>query len=134
MELVKFNTKQLKTFAREIFPPADTYEDDGFVASGGHLSVDLLLIAYSAGIFPWYSDDSPILWWSPDPRLVLFPDELKVSKSLGKKIRDRYFDVKIDTNFDKVIHACANTCRVDQPGTWITPDMENAYNELHREG
>jgi leucyl/phenylalanyl-tRNA--protein transferase len=134
IELVKFNTSQLKEYAEEIFPPAHQYDQDGFVASGGHLSADMLIIAYAAGIFPWYSDDSPILWWSPDPRFVLFTGEFRVSKSLRKKIRDQVFEVRFDTCFDQVIEACASAPRLDQPGTWITSEMSEAYKELHREG
>jgi leucyl/phenylalanyl-tRNA--protein transferase len=134
IELVKFDTNQLKKFAGEIFPPPHQYDQDGFVASGGHLSVDMLIIAYATGIFPWYSDDSPILWWSPDPRFVLFTGEFRVSKSLRKKIKDQVFEVRFDTCFDKVIEACAGVPRMDQPGTWITAEMMEAYKELHREG
>ncbi|MFN8208886.1 MAG: leucyl/phenylalanyl-tRNA--protein transferase [Bacteroidales bacterium] len=134
IELVTFDTSQLKKYAEEIFPPSHQYDPDGFVASGGHLSVDMLLIAYAAGIFPWYSDDSPILWWSPDPRFVLFPGEFRVSKSLRKKIRDQVFDVRFDTCFDDVIEACASVQRADQPGTWITKEMTGAYKDLHRAG
>jgi leucyl/phenylalanyl-tRNA---protein transferase len=134
MELVKFNTKQLREFAEAIFPAISSTDEDGFVASGGHLSTDLLIIAYSAGIFPWYSDESPILWWSPDPRLVLFPDELKVSASLRKKIRDEIFEIRFDSCFDQVIKSCAEIRREDQPGTWITQEMQQAYIELHEEG
>lgn len=134
MELVKFNKAELKAYAREIFPPENKYDQDGFVASGGNLTVDFLLIAYAAGIFPWYSDDSPILWWSPDPRLVLFPDDFRLSHSLKRKTRDNQLEVRWDSRFREVITACAGVNRPDQPGTWITNDMLEAYCEMHEAG
>jgi len=113
------------------FPdPADALDDpDGLLAVGGDLSVDRLLAAYRRGIFPWYHDDQPILWWSPNPRAVLFPTELRVSRSLRRTLRRNTFAVSIDANFGDVIRACA--ADRDEPGTWITGDMERAYTELH---
>ncbi|MBN2347781.1 MAG: leucyl/phenylalanyl-tRNA--protein transferase [Bacteroidales bacterium] len=117
-----------------IFPDPNTANDDGLVAVGGNLNVDTLIEAYSHGIFPWYNETTPILWWSPDPRLVLFPQKLKVTKSLRQKINQHYFDVRFDTCFEKVIHHCAAVSRKDQPGTWITPEMTEAYIKLFHAG
>src|SRR5512143_1747154 len=102
-----------------IFPPPELAEEDGLLAVGGDLSEERLLKAYSMGIFPWYSDDSPILWWSPDPRLVLFPSELNVSRSLRQVIKKGIFDVTTDTAFERVIRCCAESSRKGQSGTWI---------------
>lgn len=101
---------------------------------GGNLSPGMLLSAYSQGIFPWYAEDSPILWWSPDPRFVLFPGELHVPKSLEKVLRKGVFTFTLDTRFLDVITACSRTPRPDQDGTWITDEMVEAYAELHRLG
>jgi leucyl/phenylalanyl-tRNA--protein transferase len=108
-------------------------EPDGLLAIGGDLSGDRLLLAYRSGIFPWYGPGQPILWWSPDPRLVLFPERLKVSRSLAKTIRKAAFRVTFDAAFDAVINACAEP-RPGQAGTWITPEMRSAYCDLHAEG
>lgn len=108
-------------------------EPDGLLAVGGDLSVERLLAAYRNGIFPWYSEDQPILWWSPDPRAVLFPDKLRISKSLRKKIRQHEFTIKFDTAFDQVMCACAEP-RATQNGTWISDEMCEAYVRLHRAG
>jgi leucyl/phenylalanyl-tRNA--protein transferase len=113
-----------------IFPPPEEAEPDGLLAVGGDLSVPRLLEAYCSGIFPWY-DEPPILWWSPDPRLVLFPRELRVSRSLRATIRKGTFEVRFDTAFRRVIHACASTPRKDDPGTWITREVEAGYSALH---
>ena len=114
----------------------DPYEapDDYPLAYGGDLSIDRLLFAYSNGIFPWYSEGEPILWWSPNPRMVLFPSDLKVSRSLRKVIKNKGFEVKFDTNFEKVINMCATVYRKGQDGTWITPEMIEAYVQLHKAG
>ncbi len=106
-------------------------EPDGLLAVGGDLSEQRLLAAYRRGIFPWYSDDQPILWWSPDPRAVLFPDNLKISKSLRKTIRKQIFRVTFDTAFEQVVHACAEP-RAGQNGTWISDEMYEAYVRLHQ--
>jgi len=108
-------------------------EPDGLLAVGGDLSPARLLNAYRQGIFPWYSDGQPILWWSPNPRAVLFPEHLKVSRSLRKTLRKRPFRVSLDTAFDAVIEACSEP-REDQEGTWITEEMKQAYIHLHRIG
>lgn len=109
------------------------HEPDGLLAVGGCLSSERLLTAYRYGIFPWYNTDEPILWWSPNPRLVLFPDKLCVSKSLRKTLRKNVFTITLDTAFDAVITACAEP-REKEARTWLNPDMKAAYNELHRLG
>ena len=117
-----------------IFPDPLKADAEGLVAAGGDLSVDALLTAYSKGIFPWFNNDSPILWWSPDPRMVLFPDKFKISASFKQKIKSRKFTVLIDRNFEEVISQCAAVRRKGQKGTWITDDIIRAYTDLHREG
>ncbi|MGA2823450.1 MAG: leucyl/phenylalanyl-tRNA--protein transferase [Bacteroidales bacterium] len=117
-----------------LFPDPSLAEPDGLLAVGGDLCVERLLAAYSNGIFPWYSEHEPILWWSPDPRLVLFPQKLKVSHSLKQKIKKSVFSVRMDSNFEQVIVACAETERRHENGTWITDEMKAAYIELHRRG
>ncbi|HSG32364.1 MAG TPA: leucyl/phenylalanyl-tRNA--protein transferase [Thermodesulfobacteriota bacterium] len=117
-----------------IFPNPRLADSHGLLAVGGDLSTDRLLLAYENGIFPWYSEDQPILWFSPDPRLVLFPDKFIVSKSLQKTIKKNIFEVKFDTNFEEVITECSKIERKDQDGTWITQDMIDAYIELHNQG
>ena len=114
-----------------VFPPPDYADPSGLLAVGGDLSSERLLEAYRAGIFPWYSDDQPILWWSPDPRFVLDLDEFKLSRSLGKTLRRKVFQVTFDRVFDEVIAACASVPREGQSGTWITPEMQEAYVNLH---
>lgn len=120
------------------FPPSETAlslpNPNGLLAAGGDLSPARLLAAYRRGIFPWFSEGDPILWWSPDPRMVLFPEELKISRSLGKTLRNATYHVRLDSAFSAVIEACGNTPRDGQPGTWITPEMRAAYSELHRQG
>ncbi len=114
------------------FPPPQTSDKQGLLAVGGDLSIDRLLRAYSQGIFPWYEPGCPLLWWSPDPRLILLPDEFKLSKSL-KKTLNKPFEFKIDTAFKDVIHACASTGeRLGK--TWITTEMIEAYEALHELG
>lgn len=115
------------------FPPVDEALPDGLLAIGGDLSVERLLLAYGKGIFPWYEGDIP-LWWSPDPRFVLFPDEIKVSKSMNALLKNNVFHFTIDNVFREVIKACKETERLGQNGTWITDDVEQAYNELHKMG
>ena len=119
---------------RLIFPKPDLAEPDGLLAVGGDLSTERLLLAYQNGIFPWYSDDTPILWYSPHERFVLYPDELKVSKSMRQVLRSGKLRVTIDTCFNDVITACSTAPREGQDGTWIVPDMIAAYNRLHAEG
>lgn len=117
------------------FPPLThaLKEPNGLLAAGGDLSAERLLEAYSNGIFPWYSDDQPLLWWSPDPRMVLFPAELKISRSLGKRLHKHDYEIRVDSRFETVMRACAAP-REGQSGTWITDDMIAAYCELHRRG
>ncbi|MHB8881583.1 MAG: leucyl/phenylalanyl-tRNA--protein transferase [Thermodesulfovibrionales bacterium] len=117
-----------------VFPPADRADPDGLLAVGGDLSSDRILLAYSQGIFPWFSDDSPILWWSPDPRLVLFPDELKVSRSLRQVMKKDIYRVTYDRAFEAVIRSCSCVRRKDEDGTWITDEMIGAYCRLHELG
>jgi leucyl/phenylalanyl-tRNA---protein transferase len=117
-----------------IFPPVHLATPEGLLAVGGDLSPERLLLAYQSGIFPWYSEDEPILWWSPDPRLVLYPAELKVSHSLKKIIRQARFRVTLDTSFPQVIRSCGHTRVESGQGTWITAEMEKAYIRLHRLG
>jgi leucyl/phenylalanyl-tRNA---protein transferase len=116
------------------FPPHELAEADGLLAVGGDLSEQRLLMAYSRGIFPWYSENSPLLWWSPDPRLVLFPEELKVSRSLRQCIKKKIYLITINTAFEQVIQCCADSSRKDRSGTWITDEMIDAYSQLHRSG
>ena len=117
------------------FPPVDTALPDpnGLLAAGGDLSPERLLAAYRQGIFPWYGTGQPILWWSPDPRMVLFVDEFVVPRSLRKVVAQRRFDLRVDSAFGRVIVACAEP-RTDDGGTWITSAMVDAYSELHRLG
>lgn len=117
------------------FPPVTLAleEPNGLLCAGGDLSVHSIVTAYARGIFPWYSDGQPILWWSPDPRMVLFPDDFKVSRSLAKTVRSGKFEVRFDTAFERVITACAAPRRGDG-GTWIVEAMQEAYGALHRHG
>lgn len=116
------------------FPSPDEADPDGLLAVGGDLGPARLLAAYRMGIFPWYTDDQPILWWSPDPRLVLFPDGLHLSRSLDKTLRRNIFTVSMDTCFDQVVHLCGAVRSGSGEGTWITGEMEEAYCRLHRMG
>ena len=117
-----------------IFPPVHLAEPEGLLAIGGDLEPERLLAAYRQGIFPWYEEGGPILWWSPDPRLVLFPEELRVSKRLRRTIRQARFETRYDTAFAQVIKACAEVPRTHEDGTWITPEMQQAYIRLHQLG
>ena len=119
----------------EAFPPVDRAlrEPDGLLAAGGDLSPQRLLAAYRRGIFPWYSRGQPILWWCPDPRAILFPERLKISRSLAKSIRNRGFSTQVDTAFRNVIRACGSA-ELRPGGTWLSPEMRAAYLRLHRLG
>lgn len=117
-----------------IFPRPELAEEDGLLAVGGDLSEQRLLLAYSLGIFPWYSEEYPILWWSTNPRLILLPEELTVSRSLRQVLRRSVFTVTLDRAFEDVIGNCASAGRKGQPGTWITDEMKEAYLRLHRLG
>ena len=116
------------------FPPADRANEDGLLAFGGDLTPERLLTAYANGIFPWFSDGEPILWWSLDPRLIIRPGEMKVSKSLRRTMKSGRFEVRIDTQFREVMLHCAQTPRKDQDGTWIVDEMVEAYCQLHELG
>jgi leucyl/phenylalanyl-tRNA--protein transferase len=116
------------------FPPVNETREDGLLAMGGDLCVERLLYAYHHGIFPWFDQDQPILWWSPDPRMVLYPEKFKVSKSLKKTIKSQEFTITFNSNFEEVIKNCATIKRNDQLGTWITNEMEVAYLELYELG
>ncbi|HEY0895408.1 MAG TPA: leucyl/phenylalanyl-tRNA--protein transferase [Sphingobacteriaceae bacterium] len=116
------------------FPDPAEAEEDGFLAVGGDLSPGRLILAYHHGIFPWYSDETPILWYSPHERFVLFPSLLKVSKSMRQVLRNAGFSYTFDRCFEEVIEACSVAPRPGQDGTWITSDMKEAYTRLHRLG
>ena len=115
------------------FPPVHLAEPDGLLAIGGDLSPQRLLEAYKKGIFPWYEGEY-ILWWSPDPRCILYPTELKISHSMKQMLRKQVFRFSVDEAFEKVIHECRTTKRKDQHGTWITTPVEKAYNKMHQLG
>ena len=114
-----------------IFPPPEYADPSGLLAVGGDLSKERLLEAYRLGIFPWYSEDQPILWWSPDPRLILNLEDFKISRSLRKTLKKEVFQVTFDHAFEEVIRACASVPREAQNGTWITDEMQEAYVNLH---
>lgn len=116
------------------FPPLETANAEGLLAVGGNLSPERLLLAYRSGIFPWFNDDSLILWWSPDPRMVLFPEKLKISKSMRKVLKNDEFTLTKNQCFTEVVKHCSKVERKDQEGTWITKDMLNAYTQLHEMG
>ncbi len=116
------------------FPPVDEATDDGLLAVGGDLRLERLIFAYENGIFPWYNEGEEPMWFAPDPRFVLFPDELKVSKSMKQVINKGAFEFRVNTVFEQVIDNCATVFRKDQPGTWISPDIKNAYTSLHNLG
>jgi leucyl/phenylalanyl-tRNA--protein transferase len=117
-----------------VFPPVHLAEPEGLLALGGDLFPDRLLAAYRQGIFPWYEQGGPLLWWSPDPRLVLFPGELRISRRLRRTIRQARFETRYDTAFSQVITECARVRRPHEDGTWITPEMQQAYIRLHELG
>lgn len=123
-----------RLFEDPVFPDPEDAEPDGLLAVGGDLSVTRLLTAYANGIFPWYSPDSPILWWSTDPRLVIFPGDLHVPRSLRRVLNQRRFDFTLDKDFRGVINRCAATPRPGQDGTWIVDEMVEAYTLLHDMG
>jgi leucyl/phenylalanyl-tRNA--protein transferase len=119
---------------RLLFPPPELAEPSGLLAVGGDLRPDRLVLAYATGIFPWYSEGQPLLWHSPDPRMVLLAREIQVGRSLAKTLRRRTYEVRLDTSFRRVIEGCARARRPDQGGTWITRDMIEAYVALHERG
>ena len=116
------------------FPSVETSSPEGVIAFGGDLSVERLLLAYKSGIFPWYNQGEPIIWYAPEQRMVLFPSELKVSKSTKKLLRKEVFEVTFNQNFEEVIKQCKIISRNGQVGTWITDEMEQAYLQLHKFG
>jgi len=116
------------------FPHPHLASSEGLLAVGGDLSQERLLLAYRMGIFPWFSDDEPILWWSPDPRLVLYPREIKISKTLNKIMKKGLFKVTMDSAFVQVITQCAQIRLQNNEGTWIVKDMIDAYCKLHESG
>ena len=118
------------------FPPLEhaLTEPNGLLAIGGELTTTRLLDAYKQGIFPWFSEGEPVMWWSPNPRMVLFPDELKISNSLKKTLKTHTFETRMDTAFQAVIGGCSHTPRSGQNGTWITPEIIDAYCALHAQG
>ncbi len=117
-----------------VFPPPEMAEPSGLLAIGGNLSPERLLKAYTRGIFPWYSPEDPLLWWSPDPRTVLFPEEFHCPRRLERTVRQHRFEIRTDTVFKQVIEACATIPRQHEKGTWITREMQAAYIQLHLEG
>ena len=120
----------------DAFPPLELalIEPNGLLCAGGDLSAQRLLLAYRQGIFPWYSAGEPILWWSPDPRMVLVPSEFKISRSLQRTLRAGTYQIRLDSNFPAVMRFCAQTPRNGQAGTWITAEMQAAYGKLHELG
>jgi leucyl/phenylalanyl-tRNA--protein transferase len=116
------------------FPPLSEANSDGLLAIGGDLSSKRVLYAYKSGIFPWYEADQPLMWWSPDPRFVLYPSKLKISKSSKQLLKSKKFEVSVNRNFKEVILACAKINRQSQSGTWITDRMIEVYCELHNMG
>ena len=120
----------------DAFPPLEQalIEPNGLLCAGGDLSAQRLLLAYRQGIFPWYSVGEPILWWSPDPRMVLVPSEFKISRSLQRTLRAGTYQIRLDSNFPAVMRFCAQTPRNGQIGTWITAEIQEAYGKLHKLG
>lgn len=119
---------------KPVFPPAHLATAEGLLAVGGDLSRQRLLHAYRRGIFPWFSDQEPILWWSPDPRLVIYPDRFKANRSLRRALRNPSFRITVDQAFNYVIDSCAATRHRQGEGTWITTEMATAYEDLHKAG
>lgn len=116
------------------FPDLSLATKDGLLAIGADLAPERLILAYKSGIFPWFNEDEPVLWWSPNPRFVLFPKKLKISKSMKQVLKNNDFTVTINQDFENVIKACSNIKRFGQPGTWITQSMIEAYIKLHHLG
>ncbi len=116
------------------FPPAWLARSDGLLCVGGDLSLERLMLAYQNGIFPWFSENEPLLWWSPDPRLVLFPGAIKISRSLKKEIKKTPFRITVDNDFEQTIVSCAQPRRNSLDGTWLVDEMIDAYIQLHKQG
>ncbi len=125
---IAFLTEELE------FPKVEEASSEGLLAVGGDLSPERLMLAYTNGIFPWFNEDSLILWWSPDPRMVLYPQKIRISKSMKKIMREGNFKLTKNQCFDEVIHQCAYISRKDQEGTWITKAMKEAYKNLFEQG
>lgn len=125
---------ECERYIRFRFPPVEQAGPEGIVAVGGNLQPDMLLSAYAQGIFPWYSEGQPILWWSPDPRFVLLPERLHLSRSLKRTLKHRRFELRFDSAFAQVVAHCRETPRPLQNGTWITSEMADAYVQLHEMG
>ena len=117
-----------------LFPSPEQASDEGIVAVGGDLKPERVMLAYRKGIFPWFESDDFLLWWSPDPRMVLFPDQVKISKSMRVVLRKKQFEVTFNKAFDDVVEACAKVKRFGQNGTWITPGLMEVYSTLHTQG
>ena len=117
-----------------LFPSPEQASAEGIVAVGGDLLPERVMLAYRKGIFPWFESDDFLLWWSPDPRMVLFPDQLKISKSMRTVLRKKQFEVTFNKAFDQVVEACAKVKRFGQNGTWITPGLMKVYSTLHTQG
>ena len=117
-----------------LFPSPEQASDEGIVAVGGDLKPERVMLAYRKGIFPWFESDDFLLWWSPDPRMVLFPDQVKISKSMRTVLRKKQFEVTFNNAFDDVVEACAKVKRFGQNGTWITPGLMEVYSTLHTQG
>ena len=117
-----------------LFPSPEQASAEGIVAVGGDLQPERVMLAYQKGIFPWFESDDFLLWWSPDPRMVLFPDRLKISKSMRTVLRKKQFEVTFNKAFDQVVEACAKVKRFGQNGTWITPGLMEVYSTLHTQG
>ena len=117
-----------------LFPPAESADENGLLAIGGDLSPKRLILAYKSGIFPWFNEGEPIIWYSPPERMVLFPDDLKVSKSMEKVLKNETFRISFNEHFTEVIHHCKSIDRPGQGGTWITREMQQAYIALHELG
>lgn len=114
-----------------IFPPPSMADSSGLLAVGGQLEIEWLLEAYSNGIFPWYNENEPLMWWSPDPRSVIIPGDVKITKSMRSYLKKNIFELRVDYSFSNVLENCKRIKRKDQDGTWITDDMKRAYNALH---
>ena len=117
-----------------LFPSPEQATAEGIVAIGGDLQPERVMLAYRKGIFPWFDSDDFLIWWSPDPRMVLFPDQLKISKSMRTVLRKKRFEVTFNKAFDQVVEACAKVKRFGQNGTWITPGLMEVYSTLHKQG
>src|ERR1700753_2948856 len=117
-----------------LFPPVEMANEDGLLAMGGDLDAERLLLAYKSGIFPWYNEDEPICWWSPDPRFVLYPHHLKITRSMQTVLNNGTFRFTVNRAFDEVIKNCKSVTRKNQEGTWISPAVQEAYTRLHQLG